>query len=1620
MKPHSIVLSLKLQIRPLLTISLLAGVLQVYNAQAQSGSWSNTQGGSWATAANWSGNVIATGSGNTANFGTLTLSAAPTVTLDGGRTIGNLVFGDLGNTYGWTLNTGSGGVLTLAGTPTITVNGQTSTIGLMLGGTGFTKTGAGTLTLTGAESYVGNTTISAGTLNINGTSTGGSSTGSLFIGGATGIGVLNFNTSGAWTFALSGGSFYVGGNGSTGDTGAGALNQSAGTINFGSGYVTLGAVGSASYGSYVLSGGTLNIENTEGLRDGYGGLGSFVQTGGTLTCPRYFSLGGEGPTGNGVATFLGGVANVGGTSYRFLVPDANGTAVLNIGTEAGGTAMIYHLFSTGLYMEASAGGNGTLNLNSGTLQLGGPIFRNSNTGGSAVVNLNGAILQAGASTVTLINNTLSSVYVYNGGAIFDSTNDSATVSASLLASTGSGIYPTNGVISINSGGGGGYIGAPLVTVSGGSGFGAYAVADVSGGVVTGVTMTCPGQNYLAGDTLSFAFAGGGGATPASTFNYTLKAGDIEFNTPGGVTKLGTGSLTLSSANTYLGNTIVKAGTLNVTVDGGLGQGGVIVSNGAVITLSGGVTNGYISSTASLILNSTAQANLNYSGTDTIIGLSLNGGQTYVAPGTWGAVGSGAPNTSSLLTGSGFIQVTAPTNGTPVELASYTAAQNVYTGKSAVFSVRLGLGTQPAYQWQKTDGLTFTNNLANGATGSGSYILGATSSTLTVSNVSASDAAFYYTCEITNALPSEVISPAAPLRLLVSTNLPVTRPGDTITDFYNAIGTGDPNPSGLGAARIIDGTLLPYLNYGANTPGNIFGGPVGFVVTPSIGSTLVTGARIYTSTNATADDPADFSLYGSDDGVNWSFISYSALSLPFARNAVAGTINSNNEVLQEIDFPNATGYYLYAVYFTNVVGGGAALNGLEFAEVQLLGVATNTAPGIVSQPAPLVQNRLAGGSATFSLTAHGAGPLRYQWYEGSLGSPLTGATNASFTLNNLSTGMNGVGFFCVVSNAYGSITSASVVVNVFAPTPYQSSIIAFNPVAYWPLNETSGTTAIDYGGNNNGTYLGGCTLGQAGIPASFGDGTGTSVAFDGVSGYVDIPVGNLNITGPVTVITWIETSGNSLFTTAIGHTDSNYRLDVDASGLPHFADQSPDVVGPASVANGAWHQLIGVYNHTNATLYVDGLAVATGVEATPIGSSDDVYIGGDPQYSPAGRLFYGNIAEVAILTNALSASQVKTVYGGSASIGAGGDISPLNGEAYVGAPVTYTVNASGAAPLYYQWLVDGVAISGATNSSFTSPAQCGVHTTQVMITNLLSAGTPAMSSLATLQGDAYPTNITFNTSGTGWKLNGSVQSISGNVLELTDGNNQEASSAFYGAAQYVGSFNAFFTYTASGARTADGVAFILQDSTAATNALGGIGGELGYSGILNSAALEINIYTFPGIAAGTNGSTYGSGGGVVYGTTGPVLVTSGDPIDFQLNFANGNLAVTMTDETTSATYTTNYEFVSLTPILGGTDLAYVGFSGATGGLNSIQTISNFEFNSVITPVTLATSPLTANSFVLSWTALDPSYVLQQAPSLTGPWTAGPTAIVVGGVNQATVSIPGGSGQMFYRLMRVVCQ
>jgi fibronectin-binding autotransporter adhesin len=134
-------------------------------AHADSGTWiSTTTSGNWADATTtpWLDGIVAGGTGSTANF-TSNITAATTVTLTANRTIGSLVFSDNGATgSAWTLQASGGAVLTLdGGTPTITTTTGAAIGAPVTAASGFTKDGAGTLTLTGTATGI------AGTLVLN-------------------------------------------------------------------------------------------------------------------------------------------------------------------------------------------------------------------------------------------------------------------------------------------------------------------------------------------------------------------------------------------------------------------------------------------------------------------------------------------------------------------------------------------------------------------------------------------------------------------------------------------------------------------------------------------------------------------------------------------------------------------------------------------------------------------------------------------------------------------------------------------------------------------------------------------------------------------------------------------------------------------------------------------------------------------------------------------------------------------------------------------------------------------------------------------------------------------------------------------------------------------------------------------------------------------------------------------------------------------------------------------------------------------------------------------------------------------------------------------------------------
>lgn len=410
------------------------------------------------------------------------------------------------------------------------------------------------------------------------------------------------------------------------------------------------------------------------------------------------------------------------------------------------------------------------------------------------------------------------------------------------------------------------------------------------------------------------------------------------------------------------------------------------------------------------------------------------------------------------------------------------------------------------------------------------------------------------------------------------------------------------------------------------------------------------------------------------------------------------------------------------------------------------------------------------------------------------------------------------------------------------------------------------------------------------------------------------------------------------------------------------------------------------------------------------------------------------ADCETITNLLPSSQYVLVrpdqlflmYQEASGRGQGGAapyvaVSPASVNAGVGSNATFSVTVSGTGPLSYQWSLNGTNLAGATNSVYaqTNVPSSAAGNYQVIVTNLYGAAT---SSVATLTFGSQPLGL--NGNGLNWVINqnnsytvASTPAAAGNVLTLTDGAGGEVRSCFYSQPQYIGTFQASFTYQAGGNKGADGASFCLQNDPRGSSALGGSGGQLGVgtgSPITPSLELELNLYTGNGQNAGytvlTNGLTGASGGNGNYHAPGTVQVNGGDPINIALRYANPQMTLAFTDTVTQATFVTNLNVGDLTQIMG-TNTAYAGFTGADGGSTSIQTVSHFSFVS-IPPASIQTQ---GGNILVSWSAGAPGYVLQQSSNLTANGWVNVTNpnFSANGLSQTT--LPGNGGGLFYRLV-----
>lgn len=455
------------------------------------------------------------------------------------------------------------------------------------------KTGAGTLTLSGANTYTSGTRANAGTTILSGSHTKAAGTTDF-------LSVNNVGAQNAVLKVTAGTHGFTDFNIAEVTNSRAAVYQTGGDLSFGS---TGGGVGvkvgsgNTSYGYYKLSGGTLTNANVDfQIGGGSGATGVMDVTGGSVTTGSWIVLGRNG-AGNGLLNVTGGSVTSNSNNIGLGWSNTAGTmTMLNVGGGAG-SASVTGANNAANYLDLlssqnTAGKTGVVNvLSNGTLTVS--QVRVTQASPTALFNFNGGTLKANAlnAGANFMNSgNMDAVTVYSGGGTIHNNGTSITIGNALAAATG------NGVTSIAvTNGGSGYIGAPMVMITGGTGNAAtgYAVmADDGTGngtfKVSSIVITSGGTYSVDPTTVTLT---GGGASTAATIGTITTA----TNTSGGMTFTGSGTTTLTNTNTYTGKTTVSGGSLALGATGS-------IANSSEITLNGGNFN--VSAVAGYSIGST--------------------------------------------------------------------------------------------------------------------------------------------------------------------------------------------------------------------------------------------------------------------------------------------------------------------------------------------------------------------------------------------------------------------------------------------------------------------------------------------------------------------------------------------------------------------------------------------------------------------------------------------------------------------------------------------------------------------------------------------------------------------------------------------------------------------------------------------------------------------------------------------------------------------------------------------------------------------------------------------------------------------------------------------------------
>ena len=378
------------------------------------------------------------------------------------------------------------------------------------------------------------------------------------------------------------------------------------------------------------------------------------------------------------------------------------------------------------------------------------------------------------------------------------------------------------------------------------------------------------------------------------------------------------------------------------------------------------------------------------------------------------------------------------------------------------------------------------------------------------------------------------------------------------------------------------------------------------------------------------------------------------------------------------------------------------------------LASNQPPIITVQPAD--QSVPSGGSATFALTAIGAPLLAYAWLDN--GNPMAGATNSSFTTNNVPLSANASQFSCLVTNLYGAATSHVATLTVYTNLPVAQILFFYDwtgPNIFAIALTNLGAQFQYFNEAGEASFNNAVAAANPATTLVIVDATADTHTFPGLPAFI---AGG----GRAILYYWDLTTLESL----AGAFDANAFASFTTPQPVYNWGGSPLFTG---VGTPLTFQEIGLNIDGQQLQPIAGAQAAGGFVSSPASNQAAIVIGNSGLTILNGFTFEeaapgSSNAVVQLAMNEITSLAVITAPPTIVS-------QPADATVTAGNSATFTIAAFGSPPLSYCWLDNGKPMAGATNSSFTItnvPLSANGSLFGCIVTNLYGVATSKVATL----------------------------------------------------------------------------------------------------------------------------------------------------------------------------------------------------------------------------------------------------------------------------------------------------